>query len=95
MRIYKQRSTIRLFPGLVNSVPAVAYHFSLNLHVAFSQSGNGLIVKPSTLHTALKELWSKHYRTLNPNSSKGEEDISLRKAEGGNEEAVRVTKGQM
>ena len=37
------------FPGLVNYVPAVAYHFCLNLLVAFSQPGNGLIVEPCTV----------------------------------------------
>ena len=30
------------FPGLVNFVPAVAYHFCLNLQAAFSQPGNDL-----------------------------------------------------
>ena len=33
------------FPGLVNLVPAVAYHFFLNLPAAFSQPGNGLILE--------------------------------------------------
>ena len=41
-----QPISIRPFPGLVNSVPAVAYHFWLNLPATFSVPGNGLIVKP-------------------------------------------------
>ena len=41
---------VMAFPGLVNYVPAVAYHFCLNLLVAFSQPGNGLIVKPCSLY---------------------------------------------
>ena len=40
-----QDLTIRLFPGLVNFVPAAAYHFCLNLPATFSQPGNGLIVE--------------------------------------------------
>ena len=40
--------TIRPFPGLVSLVPAVAYHFCLNLPAVFSQTGNGLVVKPCT-----------------------------------------------
>ena len=43
-------SAERPFPGLANSVPAVAYHFCLNLPAAFSQPGNDLIVKPSKAH---------------------------------------------
>ena len=35
--------TIRPSPGLVNFVPAVAYHFCLNLPAAFLQPGNGLL----------------------------------------------------
>ena len=38
--------TLGPFPGLVNFVPAVAYHFCLNLPAAFSQPGNGLIAQP-------------------------------------------------
>ena len=34
------------FPGLVNFVPAVAYHFCLNLPKAFLQPWNGLLVVP-------------------------------------------------
>ena len=37
--------SIMPFPGLVNSVPFVAYHFCLNLPAAFWQPGNGLIVQ--------------------------------------------------
>ena len=44
-----QGRTIRLFPGLVNFVPAVAYHFCLNLPAAFLQPGNGLLDKPCML----------------------------------------------
>ena len=40
--------SIRPFPGMVNFVPAVAYLFCLNLPAAFSQPGNGIIVKPCT-----------------------------------------------
>ena len=36
----------RLFPGLVNFVPAVAHHLCLNLPEAFSQPGNGLLEAP-------------------------------------------------
>ena len=36
------------FPGLVNFVPAVAYHFCLNMPEAFSQPGNGLLEVPCT-----------------------------------------------
>ena len=39
-----QGISIRLFPGLVNFVLAVAYLFSLNLTTAFLQLGNGLIL---------------------------------------------------
>ena len=38
-----QGSTIRLLPGLMNFVSAVAYHFCLNLPAAFSLPGNSLI----------------------------------------------------
>ena len=43
-----QGSTKRPFPGVVNFVPAVAYHFCLNLPAAFSQPGNSLILEPCT-----------------------------------------------
>ena len=43
---FVQGSTIRLFPGLVNFVPADTYHLCLKLPAAFLQPGNGLIVKP-------------------------------------------------
>ena len=36
----------RLFLGLVNFVPAVAFHLCLNLPEAFSQPGNGLLEVP-------------------------------------------------
>ena len=35
-----------LFPGLVNFVPAVAYHFCLSLPASFSQPGNGNLGHP-------------------------------------------------
>ena len=38
-----QGTSKRPFPGLVNFVPAVAYHFCLNLPEAFSPPGNGLL----------------------------------------------------
>ena len=41
-----QGTSKRPFPGFVNSVPAVAYHFCLNLPEAFSQPGNGLLEVP-------------------------------------------------
>ena len=41
-----QGSTMRPFPGLVNFVPAVFYHFCFNLPGAFSQPGNGLLEVP-------------------------------------------------
>ena len=41
-----QGSTTRPFPGLVNIVPAVAYHLCLNFTAAFSQPGNSLKVEP-------------------------------------------------
>ena len=47
-----QGSNVMPFPGLVNFVSAVAYHFSLNLIAAFSQPGNGLIVEPCILYSA-------------------------------------------
>ena len=46
--------TERLFLGLVNFVPAVAYRFCLNYPAIFSQPGNGLIVQPCTLHMILE-----------------------------------------
>ena len=41
-----QGFTIKLFPGLVNVFPAVAYPICLNVPAVFSQPGNGLTVKP-------------------------------------------------
>ena len=38
----------RLRPGLVNFVPAVAYHFCLNLPEKLSQPGNGILAQPCT-----------------------------------------------
>ena len=41
-----QGFTLWLFAGLVNFIIAVAYHFCLNLLVAFSQPGDGLTFLP-------------------------------------------------
>ena len=41
-----QGSTNRREPGLVNFVPALAYHFCLNLLAAFTQPGARLLVEP-------------------------------------------------
>ena len=43
-----QGSTNRRAPGLVNFVPALAYHFCLNLSAAFTQPGARLLVEPCT-----------------------------------------------
>ena len=40
-----QGTSKRLFPGLVNYVPADAYHCFLNLPAAFLQPGNSLILE--------------------------------------------------
>ena len=44
-----QGSTNRRAPGLVNFVPALAYHFCFNLPAAFTQPGARLLVEPCTL----------------------------------------------
>ena len=36
----------RAAPGFVNFVPALAYHFCLNLAAAFTQPGTRLLVEP-------------------------------------------------
>ena len=51
--MHVQGISIRLFPGLVNIAPAVAYHFCLNLPAAFPQPGNGLIEIPCMQFLAL------------------------------------------
>ena len=43
-----QGSTIRRTPGLVNFVPALAYHFCLNLPATFTQPRARLLVEPCT-----------------------------------------------
>ena len=43
-----QGSANRLWPGLVKFVPAVAYHFCLNLPPAFTQPGLSLLAEPFT-----------------------------------------------
>ena len=45
-RFEVQGTSKRPFPGLVNFVPAIAYHFCLNLPGAFSQPGHGLLEVP-------------------------------------------------
>ena len=44
------------FPGLVNFVPAVAYHFCLNLPAAFSQPGNGHTEIPCTVFDLVQQI---------------------------------------
>ena len=44
-----QGSTKRRALGLVNFVPALAYHFCLNLPAAFTQPGARHLVEPCTL----------------------------------------------
>ena len=44
-----QGFTNRQAPGLVNFVPALAYHFCLNLLAAFTQPGARLLVEPCTM----------------------------------------------
>ena len=44
--LYVQGSTNRRALGLVNFVPALAYHFCLNLPAAFTQPGARLLVEP-------------------------------------------------
>ena len=45
---YVQGSTNRRALGLVNFVPALAYHFSLNLPAAFTQPRAHLLAEPCT-----------------------------------------------
>ena len=49
-----QGSAKLLFPGLENLVPAVAYHFSLNLPAAFLKPGNGNLAELSMHRAGLK-----------------------------------------
>ena len=44
-RVTIQGWTTFPFPGSVNSVPAVVYHFCLNLPEKFSQPGNGMLAQ--------------------------------------------------
>ena len=48
-----QGSTNRRAPGLVNFVPALAYHFCLNLPAAFTQPGARLLVEPCSMSVCL------------------------------------------
>ena len=41
-----QGSAKRLWPGLVNFITAVAYHFCLSLPAAFTQPGRSLLADP-------------------------------------------------
>ena len=43
-----QGSTNRRGPGFMNFVLALAYHFCLNMHAAFTQPGARLLVEPCT-----------------------------------------------
>ena len=45
-RLYVQGITKRLWPGLVNFVAALAYHFCLNLLVAFTKPDQSTLVVP-------------------------------------------------
>ena len=49
-----QGSAKRLWPGLVDFVPAVAYHFCFNLPAAFTQPGQSFLAKPCICLTAGK-----------------------------------------
>ena len=44
-----QGSAKMLWPGLVNCVPAITYHFCLSLPAAFTQPGQSLLAEPCTL----------------------------------------------
>ena len=46
--LYIHGSAKRRPPGLVNSVPALAYHFCLSLLAAFTQPGDHLLAEPCT-----------------------------------------------
>ena len=48
--LYIQGSPKECFPGLVNFVTAVAYHFCLNLSRAFSQPGQHSFGDPCTVY---------------------------------------------
>ena len=45
-------------PGLVDFIPAVAYHLCLNLLVAFSQIPTSIISGPSHINLTALELWA-------------------------------------
>ena len=45
-----QDSAKRQVPGLVNFVPALAYHSCLAMPAAFTQPGNHLLAEPCTAH---------------------------------------------
>ena len=44
-----QASAKRLWPGLVDFVPAIAYHFCVALPAAFTQTGYHLLAEPCTI----------------------------------------------
>ena len=50
VKTHVQGSSNRRAPGFVNFVPAVAYHFCLNLPAAFTQPGARLLVEPCMSH---------------------------------------------
>ena len=55
--MYVQGSSIKRAPGWVNFVPAVAYHFCLNLPAPFSQPGARLILEPCTVNNNFERAW--------------------------------------
>ena len=54
-----QSSAKRLWPGLVNFVTAVAYHFCLSLPTAFTQPGRSPLAEPCIVffYVCLRPLW--------------------------------------
>ena len=62
-----QGSTNRRAPGLVNVVPALAYHFCLNLPAAFTQPGAHLLVEPCTVWGG--KLWGRFCEIFSESST--------------------------
>ena len=58
--LYIQGSPKECFPGLVNFVTAVAYHFCLNLPRAFSQPGKHSFGDPCILNLKVLHAYSHH-----------------------------------
>ena len=73
---------MRPFPGLVNFVPALAYHLCLNLPAAFSQPGNGLIVKPCINKYSYNLFSPETFEEWHLPSSEGNQDLNLDLAKG-------------